>query len=140
MAQFQRMDAHLDTLSDELCQVNTRVGRIARCQAEMGGYTMPSTPVASANKSDANDATASDDEDDGNASSPSDEKMSTWHSYPLSLVTKGGVVLVMRVVILRGRASIGDFARGKVHIKGCSEDYLYFFFLFFTLDIFILVP
>ena len=46
-------------------------------------------------------------------------------------MTKGGVVLVMRVVILRGRASTGDFARGKVHIKGCSEDYLYFFFLYF---------
>ena len=29
MAQLQRMDACLDTLSDELCQVNTRVGRIA---------------------------------------------------------------------------------------------------------------
>ena len=29
MAQFQRMDARLNTLSDELCQVNTRVGRIA---------------------------------------------------------------------------------------------------------------
>ena len=30
MAQLQRMDAHLDTLSDELCQANTHVGRIAR--------------------------------------------------------------------------------------------------------------
>ena len=29
MTQLVRMDAHLDTLSDELCQVNTRVGRIA---------------------------------------------------------------------------------------------------------------
>ena len=29
MAQLQRMDARLDTLSDELCQVNTGVGRIA---------------------------------------------------------------------------------------------------------------
>ena len=29
MAQLVRMDACLDTLSDELCQVNTRVGRIA---------------------------------------------------------------------------------------------------------------
>ena len=29
MAQLQRMDARLDTLSDELCQVNTHVGRIA---------------------------------------------------------------------------------------------------------------
>ena len=30
MAQLVRMDAHLDTLSDELCQVNTCVGCIAR--------------------------------------------------------------------------------------------------------------
>ena len=32
MAQLVRMDACLDTLSDELCQVNTRVGRIAQRQ------------------------------------------------------------------------------------------------------------
>ena len=30
MAQLQRMNAHLDTLSDELCQVNTRVSRNAQ--------------------------------------------------------------------------------------------------------------
>ena len=30
MAKLVRMDARLDTLSDELCQVNTRVSRIAR--------------------------------------------------------------------------------------------------------------
>ena len=93
------MDARLDTLSDELCQVSTRVGRIARRQAEMGGYTMPSTPMAYADENDdsdgvddANDddATAFDDEDDGDASSPSNDKMSTWHTYPLSLVTKRG--------------------------------------------------
>ena len=30
MVQLQRMDAHLDTLSTELYQVNVRVGRIAR--------------------------------------------------------------------------------------------------------------
>ena len=29
MAQLQRIDARLDTLNDELCQVNTRAGRIA---------------------------------------------------------------------------------------------------------------
>ena len=71
------MDAHLDTLSDELCQVNTRVGRITRCQAEMGGYTMPSTPVAPTDESDVDDAATSDDEDDNDASSPSDDEMST---------------------------------------------------------------
>ena len=47
MAQLQRMDAHLDTLSDELCQVNTYVGCIARRQDKIGSCTMPSTPVAS---------------------------------------------------------------------------------------------
>ena len=30
MAQLVRMDASLDTLSDELCQVNTRVGHLIR--------------------------------------------------------------------------------------------------------------
>ena len=71
MAQLQRMDARLNTLSDELCQVNTCVGRITRRQAEMGGYTMPSTLVAPADESDADDDddADSDDEDDGDASS-----------------------------------------------------------------------
>ena len=79
MAQLQCMDAHLDTFSDELCQVNTRVGHIAWCQAEIGGYTMPSTRVALADESDAadNDDADSDDEDDSDASSPNDEEMST---------------------------------------------------------------
>ena len=89
MAQLQRMDARLDILSDELYQVNTCVRRIAQCQVEMGGYTMPSTPVAPADESDADDVdddddanfdeedANSDDEDDGDASSPSDDEMST---------------------------------------------------------------
>ena len=37
-AQLERMDARLDTLSDELCQVNSRVGHIARQQVQMGGF------------------------------------------------------------------------------------------------------
>ena len=84
MVQLQRMDACLDTLNDELCQVNTHVGCIARRQAKMGGYTMPSTPVALADESDVDDADndndnaiASNDEDDGDASSPIDDEMST---------------------------------------------------------------
>ena len=78
------MDARLDTLSDELCQVNTRVSRIAQRQAKMGGYTKPSTPVALADESDIDDvdndndnAIASNDKDDGDASSPNDDEMST---------------------------------------------------------------
>ena len=87
MVQLQCMDAHLNTLTDELCQVNTHVGHITRRQAEMDGYTMPSTLVASADKSDGSgsaddaedddDATASDDEDDGDVISSSADEMST---------------------------------------------------------------
>ena len=53
--------------------MNTHVGRIARCQAEMGGYTMPSIPMAFTDESDGSenaddtdddDATTSEDEDD----------------------------------------------------------------------------
>ena len=43
MAQLVHMDACLDTLSDKLCQANTRVGLITQQQAVMGGYTMASS-------------------------------------------------------------------------------------------------
>ena len=46
------MDARLNTFNDELCQVNTRVDRIARRQAVMGGYTVASSPEASEDESD----------------------------------------------------------------------------------------
>ena len=66
MAQLQRMDAHLDTLSTKLYQVNVRVGRIARRQAAMGGFApkptpSPPHPVASNFDDDDDD----DDDDDG---------------------------------------------------------------------------
>ena len=77
MAQLQRMDAHLDTLSTELYQVNVRVGRIARRQTSMGGFApettlSPPSPVASdfedEDDDDGDDDDASDDAD-GDASS-----------------------------------------------------------------------
>ena len=77
------MDARLDTLSIELYKVNVRVGRIARRQATMGGFTpeaIPSLPppVTSdsehENDDDGDDDDVSDD-DDGDASST--DKMST---------------------------------------------------------------
>ena len=83
MAQLQRMDAHLDTLSTELYQVNVHVGHIARRQASMGGFTpeatpSPPSPMASAsedeNDDDGDDNDASDDAD-GDASSA--DEMST---------------------------------------------------------------
>ena len=38
MVQLQHIDARLDTLTDELCQVNTHVSHIARQQARLGGF------------------------------------------------------------------------------------------------------
>ena len=71
MAQLQRMDARLDTLSTELYQVNVRVGRIARRQATMGDFApepSPSPPHPVATDSD-----AEDDDDDGDDDETSDD-------------------------------------------------------------------
>ena len=92
MAQLQHMDAHLDTLSTELYQVNTRVGRIARRQARLGGFVESPFPPLKASKTSEDDDNSNNDDDDkdGDASSSDTDKMSTWHSYHLSLVTKKG--------------------------------------------------
>ena len=78
MAQLVCMDARLDTLSDELCQVNTRVGRITQRQAVMGCFTVASTPSLPAFEDKSDDGSGSDDankdDDDG---SPSNDEMST---------------------------------------------------------------
>ena len=81
MAQLQHIDAHLDTLSTELYQVNVRVGRIARRQATMGGFAPEPTPSPlhpMASNSDVEDDDGDDDDasdDDGDASST--DEMST---------------------------------------------------------------
>ena len=83
MAQLQCMDARLDTLSTELYQVNVHVGRIARRQVTIGGFSPEATPsppplVAfdfedeDKDEDDGDDNDASDD-DDGDTSS-TDEK------------------------------------------------------------------
>ena len=78
MAQLQRMNARLDTLSTELYQVNVRVSRIARRQVSMGGFAFEATPsppslVAFDSKDedddDGDDDDATDDDDNGDASS-----------------------------------------------------------------------
>ena len=80
MAQLQRMNARLDTLSTELYQVNVHVGRIAQRQATIGNFApeptlSPPHPVASDSEDkDDDDEDASDDADE-NASST--DEMST---------------------------------------------------------------
>ena len=69
MAQLVHMDAHLDTLSDELCKVNTRVGCITQWQAVIDGFTASPSPSPSPQ--------ASEDEgdDDGSNDDDNDEEM-----------------------------------------------------------------
>ena len=80
MAQLQRVDARLDTLSTEMYQVNVCVGRIARRQVTTSGFApmaTPSPPFVDSD-SDDDDGDANDDskdEDDGDASST--DEMST---------------------------------------------------------------
>ena len=78
MAQLVCMDARLDTLNDELCQVNTRVSYITLRQAVMGGFTVASPPSPPASKDESDDGSDSDDadEDDG-ATLLCDDEMST---------------------------------------------------------------
>ena len=78
MTQLQCLDAFLDTLSDELCQVNTCVDRIAGWQAHLGGFIESPSPSLEASKDEDNDGDSNDDGDEDNSvSSPSDDKMST---------------------------------------------------------------
>ena len=85
------MDACLDYLTDEMCQMNTRVDHITHRQARMAGFA-PS-PEASADEDD----DASDDENDANSSSDDEMTTSQWlalcHSWQ-----KGEVILGMKVV------------------------------------------
>ena len=74
MAQLQRMDARLDTLSTEMYQMNFRVGRIARQQATMGGFAPEATPLPPSIDSNSDDD-VSEDDDDGDANST--DEMST---------------------------------------------------------------
>ena len=79
VAQLQHMDALLDTLSTELYQVNTLVGRITRRQAHLGGFVeSPFPPLKASKTSEDNDNSNNDDDDkDGDASSSDTDKMST---------------------------------------------------------------
>ena len=71
------MDARLDTLNDELCHVNTRVGRIAQRQAVMGGFAESLSPSPQASKDEGDvDGSGGDDADkDDGASTSGDKEM-----------------------------------------------------------------
>ena len=68
------MDAHLDTLTNELYQVITHVGQIARRQARFSGFVKSPSPPSEA--SEDNDDSDDDDDEDGDTSSSSADEMS----------------------------------------------------------------
>ena len=75
MAQFQCMDARLDTLSDELCQVNTCVDRIPRRLARFGGFAASPSPYLKASTDEDSDVGANYEDED--VSSANDDEMMT---------------------------------------------------------------
>ena len=79
MAQFQHMDARLDTIIAELYQVNTHVSCIARRQARLGGFVESLSPPSAAfeTSEDDDDSDNDDDDEDGDDSSSSADGMST---------------------------------------------------------------
>ena len=73
MAQLQRIDARLDTLSTVLYQVNVRVGHIARRQVTMGSFAPELTPSPPHPVAYDFDAADDDDDDDGDDDDASDD-------------------------------------------------------------------
>ena len=77
MVQFQHMDARLDTLSDELCQVHACIGCIALRQARLGSFVAsPSSSLkAFEDEDDDGDSDGDDEDEDEDARSSGDEEM-----------------------------------------------------------------
>ena len=71
LAQLQRMDARLDTLSTKLYQANASVDRIARRLAIMGDFTSEASPPPPSVTSDFD--SKDEDDDDGNDNDASDD-------------------------------------------------------------------
>ena len=68
------MDTHLDTLNDELCQVNTHVRRIARRQAHLGDFVASPSPSPEASEDEDDDGDSDDEDDDGDSDDDDDDE------------------------------------------------------------------
>ena len=66
--------SRLDHLSDEMCQMNTRIDRIAHRQSRLGGFA-PSPSPEYAEESSSLDG--GDDDDDASSSEYDDEMMTS---------------------------------------------------------------
>ena len=90
MVQLQRMDACLDTLSDELCQVKTGVDHFAQRQTHLSGFVASLSSSWEAFEDEDDDGDSDDDDEDEDASSSGDDEMTAWVTCPLSFMTKKG--------------------------------------------------
>ena len=74
MDQLQLMHAdfgsHLNHLSDEICKMNTKIGRIAHYQSRLGGFVPSTLEPTEESSLDGGDA---DDNDDASSSKTDDE-------------------------------------------------------------------
>ena len=77
MVQRQCMDTCLDSLTNEMCQVNTHVSHIAHRQAHLGGFAPSPSPSSEVSANEDDDA---GDDEDNDASSSNDDEMtiSQW--------------------------------------------------------------
>ena len=66
--------SRLDHLSDEMCQMNTKIGRIARCQSHLGAFAPSLSPEPIEESSSGGD---DDDNADGSGSFSDDEMMTS---------------------------------------------------------------
>ena len=81
----------------------------------MDGFTLEATPSPSSLvASDSEDGDHDDASNDADEDASSTDEMSTWHSTLCQSWQKGGVVLDMRVVTLRGRVSFWIIVLGGV--------------------------
>ena len=81
----------LDYLTNEMCQITTRVGHVARWQAHLGGFTPSPSPFLKASADEDDDA-GDDEDDDANSSGDDEMTTSQWLALCHSWL-KGGVVL-----------------------------------------------
>ena len=64
--------SRLDHLSDEMCQMNTRIDRIAHRQSRLGGFAPSPSPKYAEESS-----SSGDDDDDASGSEYDDEMMTS---------------------------------------------------------------
>ena len=67
--------SRLDHLSDDMCQMNTKIGRIARRHSRLSGFASSPSPE---HVKESSSLDGGDDDDDSASSSETDDEMTTF--------------------------------------------------------------